>query len=1462
MLLSLYHSVDASPSGAASALVNITADYAFDRSAFAYPAFIPSAPGTVEVSAAELTLGQAPYVIGVAKATQQRAVLRTASVYASPAVSGRNTVLVAVQLSDAEGNTAVEQSGLSLSLVLRSSMGNVTTVCPLVDVSSGLTMCTCASPAEWFSSSETGSAEAIVQLNYDGTLRLEEAVGIVALQRLPVQSTLAQSGMTLTLPSAPLYVGDSFTASISASLVGVSYELMAWTISLGYEPDVLSLQDQGRYEDAIWVDAIITQQTGSLKMIVLKPLCAPDCGSSVSGRGVPIATATFTVRSGSEGTHASAVWLRVASMSNFGNSIFVEGQDALALDGRDGGNATGQVVVKAAAVAGLFGNFAGGSTWLQNTAPLTGVDVSKGLIVRSVSKRPADPDSSDATATCTSDAGSAVLTLSGCTAVGTAAASTGGTATITARTNGLSVPITLRVWHPAPLSLQLDNAVLSRLDGCAADVDGSYQATRLRVLSGVLDVTPLLGAASGVAALLSVPTTVALEVTAAPGGGVARLTVRGVARGSGEISLVYSPAVSIGVEVSGAAVTVASLYVGALTAGDTELVLSPSGVLARGSGLTATYRLRQLLMAEGDTAHVLAVATLSDNTTMLVPAAQLNLTNLRTSSLLLAAPIGSDAAVWSVSVSPGAVRECGMLLAAQWAPCGGVPTAALVELFLQLPEPKAVRVSGVQVSGTAQKAWAGAAGLTLAPLGDMATLNGIDVPSSVTFSAEVDFVDPVSGKASNRTFGSDARTSFSTNNPACATFEGRVLTVQAGCSAAELFVTASVDFGGEFGTLSSVVYRVSIATYLSVSLRLDVYPEGPTNVASARWLRKVQCTDTYQRVQPHVTATLSTGDTRTVTEHCSLSSDAPSVVSESGGIFAGEAPGTAVARATFGSGSSVSASASVDLTVDSNPIIVTSMELTLSGGGVLYGERGTQFPSTLKVVLADGTVYRDVHGLSWLNATEIVSYSSDTPSAVAVLATGAVVLRDNHHSLVTVTATTTCSPSVSAVDSTAPNLKMPFRGVDLGVNNALQFSAVDGIVSVPVLVNAGDLGAKLTSFQIVVSIEYGFLHAVSHSEGVTAGSLATAAFSGTTVTLNDPVWEVLLNGNTDASVAPTGLVQLATLALEVQEAGWGKVTFIQARLVGLVTCIKCDDTDDNSSDGLGEEGEVGGSGYVLLPYPEDRRQRRGLRLSAPPPRVATAHARRALAQPDGSCCGSSVGVDAFYGDINGDCVFDIKDVRRASLLLLSQQSGSTDVPTEYQGDPLCPWQQQQLDPTLDGAFKSNDAVYLLLVLSRKYRFLGSSTLTFAPPQQLDFQATLFDEHSAAADKQAAVRLELQYAPDGVTAAEKQPSLDYELGAEELDLSSEDNLLAKAAGQGGGTGVYALRASGRAAWATGAAWRVVSTYLTLSGGGHVLYLFSVMFYNLTLHQHLTLHLHQHLTLHQHFITPVSPHSHRK
>ena len=76
----------------------------------------------------------------------------------------------------------------------------------------------------------------------------------------------------------------------------------------------------------------------------------------------------------------------------------------------------------------------------------------------------------------TDAAGGAIVTLDGCTAVAGAAASAGGAASIEVAAGGLSTSLTLQVWHPAPLSLQLDDATLNRLDGCAEGGDGAYQA--------------------------------------------------------------------------------------------------------------------------------------------------------------------------------------------------------------------------------------------------------------------------------------------------------------------------------------------------------------------------------------------------------------------------------------------------------------------------------------------------------------------------------------------------------------------------------------------------------------------------------------------------------------------------------------------------------------------------------------------------------------------------------------------------------------------------------------------------------------------------------------------------------------------------------------------------------------------------------------------------------------------------
>ena len=72
-----------------------------------------------------------------------------------------------------------------------------------------------------------------------------------------------------------------------------------------------------------------------------------------------------------------------------------------------------------------------------------------------------------------------------------------------------------------------------------------------------------------------------------------------------------------------------------------------------------------------------------------------------------------------------------------------------------------------------------------------------------------------------------------------------------------------------------------------------------------------------------------------------------------------------------------------------------------------------------------------------------------------------------------------------------------------------------------------------------------------------------------------------------------------------------------------------------------------------------------------------------------------------WGDINGDCKLTAYDALWARQVYIGQRS---------YGD-LCPWAQQQLDPTLDGeAHTVEDAIYLQLAAANKYRFLANVTV--------------------------------------------------------------------------------------------------------------------------------------------------------
>ena len=127
-------------------------------------------------------------------------------------------------------------------------------------------------------------------------------------------------------------------------------------------------------------------------------------------------------------------------------------------------------------------------------------------------------------------------------------------------------------------------------------------------------------------------------------------------------------------------------------------------------------------------------------------------------------------------------------------------------------------------------------------------------------------------------------------------------------------------------------------------------------------------------------------------------------------------------------------------------------------------------------------------------------------------------------------------------------------------------------------------------------------------------------------------------------------------------------------------------------------------------------------------------------------CASGVDSGCKFGDVNGDCSFDVSDVLALKRAIMGK-SYDADFDLSVYSD----WQRQQMDPNLDwlksGAYVSPDAadsLYLLHALSKKARFIDVTNgltsykgfLTYEPGNAtdvlLDMEVRVYDESSEAA----------------------------------------------------------------------------------------------------------------------------------
>ena len=340
---------------------------------------------------------------------------------------------------------------------------------------------------------------------------------------------------------------------------------------------------------------------------------------------------------------------------------------------------------------------------------------------------------------------------------------------------------------------------------------------------------------------------------------------------------------------------------------------------------------------------------------------------------------------------------------------------------------------------------------------------------------------------------------------------------------------------------------------------------------------------------------------------------------------------------------------------------VASVVLRAGGSASAYSFaalRNSTAQTAVALTFSDGTQFTnaaDSGTLDWFPLADLVNFSTSEPEVVAVDSGGTLTLRANHHSMVDVTVTSVCS-GLSDDLLVAANLNPALGDVDLGSSSGLQFQQSGSTLSVPVRVNM--VGSTLLAFQVEVNFD---------SDVLGATSAAAVDWPALTSTLNDPVNQALFLGDDLQSTVGNGLVQLATLTLEIKRRA---VTLISGT-VKVVTYVQGGQTYK-----IQEEAIDAGQGYAEV----GGGTLRARALSATVPSRAL---RRRPARRLSGCDGCTAGV---LGDIDGDCTFNANDVLEAARVYVGTVDASS----------LCPWKQQQLDQTLDGSFDLGDVNCLRL----------------------------------------------------------------------------------------------------------------------------------------------------------------------
>ena len=1024
-------------------------------------------------------------------------------------------------------------------------------------------------------------------------------------------------------------------------------------------------------------------------------------------------------------------------------------------DGRGGLQSEGRLTVESVQGVGVLAYSETGS--FVNTAALDGQAITSSVTVVQLYDRAATSTAPTSAFACASSDASVVTVQASCSVTLTEQLVQGGAvfADVLGASGEVLARVPLAVWYPVSVSVSVEDSELGRVS--AVGVSGSCESGAVRYQQTEATATATFGGVSPAVGQVDVSGLVAFSTDDVHVAVVSGRSVRGVGTGSSLVRAgVAAAALSslpASLTVSANAVTVSGLRAAVLTS-VTWTSITPSVVpWSPIANMTAAVQLVQAFSQEGDAGDLVAYALFSDGSELRLPASEL-LVSPSTSGV--AASLATD--TWGVSVQVGAVRECGDLLTVEWRVCNQSAAQGAASLNLKLPS-----VTAIHATVLASR---------LAAPGDSASVAPISLPSSATVRVLVDFSD-----STQRDFSADSRTVVEIDpaDASCARVDGiNTLVVLPSAACERVTVVASVP-----ALAAGLNSSASVPLTRFAALELQVLPfqsysgYEQTTVGS---LSRLGCSSSYQRGQLRVSARLSDASTVAVTAESAVVSLTPLVLTVQSGsgqwVLAPLAAGAAVVNASFHVQSTT-----LTLPVSNEENRFTSVALSVSGvsagsSNTFGAQVGTQRSAAARLDFEDGTRFDDVAAVDWVTASSFVRFESSDEGAINVTAaSGTYTLLSNGWGRTTLTARSVCDSTVLGTLLAAANLEPALGDVDLGSSQGLQFQQTVLELQVPVRANSAD--GVLVNYQIEVVFDPSVFVAQTCSSG---------ALQGFTCTLNDPLERAKLIATDTASQASGSSVLLGSFTLSVQASS---VTLLSGSIVELVRNTNGGSTEVRISD----ESLVAGRGYADV-QTGGRRLHEGGRAQSV---VPSAYSGRRRGRELATACVLQDGCNSGrWGDINGDCRLTAYDVLWARQVIIGQRPL----------DGLCPWAQQQLDPTLDGETATVvDARYLQLAAANKYRFLANvsidgSAVVAGSTNALVVTVLVLDDLSEPAEQRTTVRFEMGYALSSSGAwlsGAGQPV--YTVGSSGGTAGPNSNWIANAVHVGGGEYRAAVYPSG-------------------------------------------------------------------